>query len=482
MPQFIGRSGELKTMEEEYARDGGFIVVYGRRRVGKTTLIKEFIKGKKALYFLATEEIETNNMRDFAAQIGGFIGDETMRNAIYKNWQDLFQRFADFEPGEKKVLVIDELPYLAKVNPAFASILQKAWDERLKGQNVMLILCGSLISMMKKTALNYDSPLYGRRTAQIRLLPLSFSEVYSASGGSFAAAAEKYAITGGVPKYLEFFGADRPLRDEIARAILSKNGFMYEEPSFLLKEEVREPANYFSIIRTMAAGNRKIGHIAGLLEISPTKLIPYMKTLIDLGFVEKRLPVTERDAEKSRKGLYFISDNFMRFWFKYVYPFRGELELDNMETVLERLDNDFIASFAALAYEDMCKDIFARLCAAKRIPFTPSRIGSYWQSGAQSQDAQIDVMAVDNSRKAVFAGECKYREKAVDADVYFGLKAKVERFRPLAKSFAGYTFIYGVFSKSGFTKRLLDVAAQNGGLFLINEAELAASARGSMPE
>jgi AAA+ ATPase superfamily predicted ATPase len=472
MSQFIGRVGELKTLEEEYARDDGFVVIYGRRRVGKTTLIKEFIKGKKALYFLATEETETNVVRDFAARVGGFIGDETLRNANYRNWHDLFRRFADYKPDEKKVLIIDEMPYLVKVNPAFASVLQKAWDERLKNQNVMLIVCGSLIGMMKKTALNYDSPLYGRRTAQIRLMPLRFSEIYAVSGDSFAVAAEKYAITGGVPKYFEFFDAARSLRDEIARTILSKNGFLYEEPSFLLKEEVREPVNYFSIVRTMAAGNHKIGNIAGLLELSPGKLTPYMKTLIDLGFVEKRLPVTEKNAEKSRKGLYFISDNFMRFWFKYVYPFRGELELDNTEIVFEQLDRNFVSSFVALAYEDICRDIFARLCAAKRIPFTPSKIGSYWQSDLQKQAAQIDVTAVDNSHKTVFAGECKYRDKEVDADVYFELKAKTERSAALKKVFAGHKFIYGVFSKSGFTKRLLDVAEQNEGLFLINEAEL----------
>ena len=288
MSQFIGRSTELNTLEEEYARNGGFVVIYGRRRVGKTTLIKEFIKGKKALYFLATEEIEANNIRDFAAQVGGFIGDKTMKNANYRNWQDLFSKFADYKPDEKKILIIDELPYLVKVNPAFVSVLQKVWDEQLENQNVMLILCGSLISMMKKIALNYDSPLYGRRTAQIRLMPMSFSEIHSIDGGSFAAAAEKYAVTGGVPKYFEFFDGTLSMREEIARTILSKNGFLYEEPSFLLKEEVREPVNYFSIIRTMAAGNHKIGNIASLLELSPTKLIPYMRTLMDLGFVEKR--------------------------------------------------------------------------------------------------------------------------------------------------------------------------------------------------
>jgi len=197
-----------------------------------------------------------------------------------------------------------------------------------------------------------------------------------------------------------------------------------------------------------------------------------MKTLIDLGFVEKRLPITENNAEKSRKGLYFMSDNFMRFWFRYVYPFRGELELDNMEIVIERLDNDFIPGFTASAYEDICKDIFAQLCASKRIPFMPSKIGSWWRHDIRSGDKQIDVMAVDNINKVVFAGECKYSSKAVDAVVYFNLKSKIEDSADLKKVFDGYDFIYGVFSKSGFTKRMLDVARSNESLYLTNETEL----------
>ena len=473
MEQFIGRDSELNTLEEEYARGSGFVVIYGRRRIGKTTLIKEFIKGKKALYFLATEELEMNNIKDFAARIGEFIGDRTLRNANYKNWQDLFQKISDYNPKEKKILVIDELPYLVKVNPAFVSILQKAWDEQLKNKNIMLILCGSLISMMKKVALSYDSPLYGRRTSQIRLMPLGFSELYRYNGGSFSDAVEKYAVTGGVPKYFEFFSETGTLRENIDRTILSKNGFLYEEPSFLLKEDVREPVTYFSIIRAIAGGNHKVGNIASLLELSATFLSPYIKTLIDLGFLEKRLPVTEKNVEKARKGLYFISDNFMRFWFRYVYPYRGELELDNKAIVHEQLDKDFISYFVALTYEDICKDIFKQICKAGIISFTPTIIGAFWRNDAHSGDTQIDVMSVDNSHKSVFAGECKYRGKEIDYDVYAHLRDKTERSDALRKAFPGYKFLYGIFSKSGFTRALLKEARENKELILINEAGLA---------
>ena len=200
---FIGRTSELATLNAELERGSGFVVIYGRRRVGKTTLIKEFIKDKRAFYFLATTESEAQSMKRFAGVLSRTTKNPMLSKVTFTDWLDLFQVVADDHPDEKKVLVIDEFPYLVKTNPDFPSILQNAWDEVLKDHNVMLILCGSLISMMKKHALAYDSPLYGRRTAQIRLMPLQFTDVYAAQNLSFEQAVEQYAITGGVPKYME---------------------------------------------------------------------------------------------------------------------------------------------------------------------------------------------------------------------------------------------------------------------------------------
>ena len=233
------------------------------------------------------------------------------------------------------MLVIDEFPHLVKSNPAFPSILQNAWDEILKDSNVMLILCGSLIGMMQKYALSYDSPLYGRRTAQIRLAPLPFPDVYAAQNLSFEQAVEQYAITGGVPKYMEFFQTDEPLVEQIRRVVLSKNGFLYEEPDFLLNEEVQTPINYFSVLKAISDGNHKLNKIGMTMEQDTSAITPYLKTLIDLGFVIKNIPITEKNPERSRKSLYYVSDNFIRFWFRYVYPFKGELELDNQQIVLD---------------------------------------------------------------------------------------------------------------------------------------------------
>ena len=469
--KFIGREDELLRLNNEYVNDSSFVVIYGRRRVGKTTLIKEFIKNKTAFYFLATEEIESQSLKRMAGVIARQTNNSLLQKAVFTDWLDLFQTIADYEAGKKKVLVIDEFPYLVKTNPAFPSILQNAWDEILKEKNVMLILSGSFIGMMQKYALSYDSPLYGRRTSQIRLTPLPFTDIYSATDLTFDKAVEQYSVTGGIPKYLEFFENNHELMYELKKNVLSKSGFLYEEPFFLLKSEAMTAVNYFSIIKVIADGNHKLGKIAGFLGQESSALTPYISTLVESGFVEKRTPITEKYPKKSRKGLYFIVDNFIRFWFRYVYPYKGELELDNIQIVVDEINKDFSTKFVAFVYEDICKEIFATLCKNGKILFSPSRIGSYWLNDYDS-DTEIDVMSIDSKNKRIFAGECKYHIKPVDAPVYFDLKEKITNSNEIRKTFPGYDIIYGIFSKSGFTQRLMDIAKENQGLFLINNYDV----------
>jgi AAA+ ATPase superfamily predicted ATPase len=466
--EFIGRKNELAKLNEEYAKDSSFVVVYGRRRVGKTTLIKEFLKGKTSFYFLATEEVEQQSMMRLAGVVARTTGNSLLEKAVFTDWLDLFRVIAEYNPSEKKVLVIDEFPYLVKANPAFPSILQHAWDEVMKDSNVMLILSGSFIGMMQKYALSYDSPLYGRRTAQMKLAPLTFTEVYAAQNFKFEKAVEQYSVTGGVPKYLEFFDDKRSLNEQLKENVFSKSGFLYEEPNFLLKSEAMTAVNYFSIIKTIADGNHKIGKIAGVLKQETPTLTPYLSTLVELGFLEKQTPVTEKNPEKSRKSLYFIADNFIRFWFHYVYPYKGELELDNMQIVLDEMKKDFTQKFVAFSYEDICRDIFKNLCRTGSIKFTPSLIGSYWKNDSWD-DTQIDVMAVDRQKSCLFVGECKYHNKPVEQSVYFELKDKVAASADIRKSFPEYDVIYGIFSKSGFDSRLKELAKETPNLVLINE-------------
>ena len=461
--QFIGREQELAALEKEYKRSGGFVVVYGRRRVGKTTLIKEFIKDKNALYFLANEESDRQNLNKFTEKLADFTQQPHLSGSRLENWLSAFRMLTAFQPQEKKVLVIDEFQYLVSGNAAYPSIFQEAWDEILKDGNVMVILCGSHISMMTSKVLSRSSPLYGRRTAQIRLQPLRFAEFRKAfPDKTFPELTELYAVTGGVPKYIEFFDNEDALWDNVSDVILAKSGFLYEEPIFLLEKEVRETINYFSIMKAISCGNHKLSKIAGLLEQPTTSISPYLATLGELFLVEKRVPVTEQNPEKSRKGLYYICDYFIDFWFRFVYPYRGELEMDNIGYVLKKIQSSFIENHVSYVFEAISWELFAAYCTSGQTDFVPSKIGSYWNGSTE-----IDVVSVDHEHDCVFAGECKYYDKPVPVDVYFDLQKKSSN----VPEFCGKKIIYGIFSKSGFEQRLLDAAKENPDLYLFDQGE-----------
>lgn len=300
---FIGRERELEDLELEYQRGKSFVVLYGRRRIGKTALIKKFIENKEALYFLATEEAEIQSMKRFAYALSEFSQQEFLKNANFNDWLELFKIFANLNSNKTKILIIDEFQYLVNSNPAFTSIFQKIWDEILAEQNIMLIICGSYINMMTREILAEKSPLYGRRTMQIKLAPLSFLEIQRANPQkSFIELVEEYGITGGVPKYMEFFANNNSLIENIKHTILNKNGFLYDEPAFLLNKEVKEPLNYYSIMKVIAQENHKLAEISAALQITSSKLSPYLETLRELYLVKKLVPISEKNPEKSRKS------------------------------------------------------------------------------------------------------------------------------------------------------------------------------------
>ena len=463
--EFIGRTKELSDLEQEYNNSHSFVVIYGRRRIGKTALIQEFIKDKPALYFLATEESEPQSMKRFALTLSEFANQEFIAKANFDDWIELFKLFAAVPSKNTKVLVLDEFQYMVNTNPAFTSIFQKAWDEVLSKQDIMVIICGSYINMMTKQVLAENSPLYGRRTSQIRLAPLPFFDVRQYyHNKSFSDVVELYSVTGGVPKYLEFFDNKNSLMDNISRVILNKNGFLYEEPAFLLNKEVKEPVNYYSVMKAIAQNNHKLSEIASAMSTEGNKLSPYLETLQGLYLLEKHVPVTEKNPKKSRKGLYFIRDIFIRFWFMFVFPYKGELELDNLNFVQDKLKSNFIDNHVAFVYEEICRNIFAELCRCKEIDFIPSRIGAYW-----NKNEEIDLVAIDESHKRMFAAECKYYkdDKPVDVNVYAKLVEKCQ-----VDDFKGYDLTYGIFSKSGFTKHLRDIAKENKKLILIDECSV----------
>lgn len=463
MKQFVDRELEMETLQNEYERDGSALVVlYGRRRVGKTTLISEFIKDKKALFFLASEEAEAQNRNAFKEKVAEFIDSDLLRSADIKNWDVLFKAIMDTPFESKPVIVLDEFQYLGKANPAFPSIFQRIWEEILKDKSVMVILCGSLISMMESQTLAYGSPLYGRRTAQIRLKQIPFGYYHEFfPNKSRRELIEMYAVTGGVPKYIELFSESKDIYSAIQKCVLNRSGYLYDEPHFLLQQEVSEVGSYFSIIKAIAAGNSKLSAISSILEIKSTSLTKYLKTLIDLDILEREVPITEENAEKSKKGLYKIKDNYLRFWFAFVYPNMSFIESGHSRIVMNKIRNSLVKNHIAFVYEDVCKERMWDLNGEGAWPFNFTKIGRYWDS-----KDEIDIVALDPEGKNLILGECKYWAEPVGVSVLRDLEAKTDS---VAWERDNRKVWYVLFSASGFTDELIKEAESRTDLVLCAE-------------
>ncbi|MCL2149176.1 MAG: ATP-binding protein, partial [Methanomassiliicoccaceae archaeon] len=447
---FIGRSRELGLLEKEHGRRRALVLITGRRRVGKTRLIKEFIEGKDALYFLATEQNERLMLNDFSDAISRYSG---RVQGEYRNWRDAFSAFAGSIEG-KKILVLDEFQNLAGLNGSFLSVLQDIWDGPMSSEEVMLIVCGSHISVMESLDKDVGSPLYGRFTRHITLQPLSFEEVYD--GGDYVEALERYAVLGGVPRYMELFD-DAPLRENIEANVMDPSSMMFDDPRVLLGGEVKEPASYMSVLKAVAAGNRRISSISSALQVPATTLNPYLKRLIDIRLVRRSVPVTENDPEKSKSGLYSIDDMYTAFWFRFVHPYSSELSLGHSGWAMSEYDRRFVEDHVSFVFESVCRDSVRGM--GGQIGFVPIKVGSYWD-----KNTEIDVVALNTAEKKAFVAECKYhRNTPVSHHVLRGLRGKCATLRELE----GYDVVFGLFSVSGFDDRLL----REEGIVLVDRGE-----------
>ena len=465
MNRFIDRERELETLEREYARrDSSLVILYGRRRVGKTTLISQFIKDKNALFFLATEEAEAQNRKAFQEKVADFLDSELLRNTSVSSWDVLFQTIMSYAFERKPIIVLDEFQYIGRANPSFPSIFQRIWEEQLKGHSVMVILCGSLISMMESQTLSYQSPLYGRRTAQIRLGQIPFQH-YRAffPGMSRKALIDRYAVTGGVPKYIEEFSDCEDLFQGIQDRILNRSGYLYDEPQFLLRQEVSEVGSYFSIIRAIAAGNRKLSAISSTLAVKSTNLTKYLKTLIDLDILVREVPVTETNPAKSKRGLYQIKDNYIRFWFAFIYPNMSLIESGNSQIVMDKLRRSLVLNHTAFVYEDVCRERMWELNRSGAWPFYFAKVGRYWDA-----HTEIDIAALDPEGKNLILGECKYWREPVGTRVLYELEQKAQGVTWEQRQRRVW---YILFSTGGFSEELQGLAAQRSDLLLVDDSD-----------
>lgn len=461
MERFVDREEEMKALTMEYQRpESSLVIIYGRRRVGKTTLISEFINDKNALYYLVTEEQEVQNRKNFKDIAADFINSPLLKNASLDNWDAIFRELVSHKSESKKVIVLDEFQYLGKYNTAFPSIFQRIWDVILKNAGIMVILCGSLISMMEAQTLNYNSPLYGRRTGQIRLGQIPFRyyhEFYP--GKDRRQLIECYSVTGGVPKYIELFRECGDIYEAIQNNVLNRSSFLYDEPNFLLQREVSELGSYFSLIKTIAAGNQKLSKIAAALEQKQTGITKYLKTLINLDIIEREVPVTEENPEKSKRGLYKLKDNFLSFWFRFIFPNSSYIESGNSELALSKIRQNLNDGHISYVYEDVCQSDMWQLNQKETWPFHFSKIGRWWD-----KNNEIDIVALDPDGKNMILGECKYWKDVVGVNVLTVLEGKAEL---VDWNLSERKIWYVLFSINGFSDDLVQLASKRDDLLLL---------------
>ena len=456
---FLNREPELSELDRLYRSERAELyVLYGRRRVGKTELLREFCKDKPHLFFVSTLSSDSHQLASFSQQIWAYTHSQVSEGFTFPSWEAAFRGLIEL-PG-RPVVVQDEFTYLISGNKAIPSILQKVWDEGLKNSRVFLILCGSYVGMMEREVLAYRAPLYGRRTASRYLQPVdlpSAAEFFPSY--SPVQQIEAWSVLGGMPYYLQVFSDSVGLYTNIRRHILDNQGRLYNEPRLVLMEELREPRNYFAIMRAIAQGRTRLNEIAQASGVgNGSKTARYLSILQELRLVSRRVPATERQPEKSKKGIYEFTDPFLRFWFRYVHPNIGSLELGLAEAVLAERVRPTFAAFAGRAFEEAARDYVARLARGKALRFVPDRIGSWWD-----RQAEIDVMAVGENEKAILLGECKWSSRPLGIRTLQDLQSKA---RALPDVYQRMHVSYALFSKRGFTNELRKLARQQGVLLV----------------
>lgn len=444
---FIDREAELQfLLERKGSKKAELIVVYGRRRVGKTELLKEAFKKEKAIFFVADLGADQDQRRRFSEAVGGLYPSPLLQSEKPPEWDALLRYIVDLAKRERVTLILDEFPYLCSSQPALPSILQRIWDEIGKNSRLYLILCGSFVSFMEREILGHKSPLYGRRTGQLWVQPLALNTVKGFFPGySTEDRISAYAILGGVPAYLMQFSDHVSVARNIERQILSPTAFLYDEVRFILMEELRDPKLYLSILQSIALGNTRLNDIVQRTGIERGPVSKYLSVLQELRLIEREIPVTERHPEKSRKGIYRLSDNFFRFWFRFVLPYRSRLTAGGERRVMDREILPQLDNFIGQGFDKICAEMFGYLVARGDIEMNFDAAGRWWGG-----NEEIDLVAIEGD-SPVFTAECKWSRKPIGIDILRDLKRKVSLLAPGAQA---SPVRLGLFARTGFTKEI----------------------------
>ena len=417
---FVNRLRELESLARALPEQGArLFVLYGRRRVGKTELLKKFFSQSDRPYVMFTGDLgsSTAHVRGLSRRLGEVWGDPFLLRQRLSDWRSLIDYVDGFD--QPLDLVLDEFPYLCEAEPALPSLLQNVWDASWRQRPVRLVLSGSSVGFMEREVLGERSPLFGRRTGQMRLDPMDFwSSRLFLEAQQPAAQVEFFACFGGTPAYLEKLNPAASLRVNIQDLVLDRVAYLYDEPRLLLTQELREPRNYFAILASVAGGNTRLNDIVQDCGLDRGMVSRYLDTLIGLELVEREVPITEKDPSRSRRGLYALQDPYFRFWFRFVLPNLSDLVLlDNREAIFERYVNSDLDHFVSPVFEKLCRDWIRRRAAAGQLDLRSPKVGRWW-------DGHNEIDAVAYDEKTLLLGECKWSRHPVGPSVLRTLESR----------------------------------------------------------
>lgn len=448
---FYNRRNELKRLNGRFnSEQAELLIVYGRRRVGKTVLLQQFVIDKPHIYFLADFSSEKEQLTQFSERIRQFSHDSALLDNPFTNWNALFAYLKQLSIKERLIVIIDEYPYLQSSNRAITSIIQKVWDENLKDSSVFFVLCGSYVSFMENELLAYKSPLYGRRTGQFFIEPLHFYQAKDFfQGYSLVDTVRAFGILGGIPAYLRQFNVKKTIEENIENAFLFSDSYLFNEARFLLMEELREPRNYFSILKAIAFGATRINEIVQRSGLDRGVVVKYLDVLRNLRIVNREIPVTEKHPEKSRKGIYRIQDNYFQFWFRFIMPNQSYIAENQQKMLLKNQIMPYLDQFLGKAFEQICITFLKQVNFKNKLPFQIHKIGNFWKG-----NTEIDIVAFDANNENVLLAECKWSSKRVGTNILDDLIRKTSI---LQQEISGKNIYYALFSRSGFTPDLVEL-------------------------
>ncbi len=450
---FIGRERELASLKEFYDKDGiGMTVIYGRRRIGKSTLIAEFVKDKKTIFYTATKVGKTRNLELFSRQVVDLFM-PGMENISFGTLEAVFD-FIDKNIGDEKiVLVIDELPYWAEKDEALLSVLQKYIDTVWNDKNLKIILCGSALSFMEKKVLSEKSPLFGRRTSQIKLEAFNYLDAakfvpnYSNKDKAIC-----YGITGGVAKYLSMIDSNKSIDENIVRLFFRTDGYLYDETRNLLTQEFSDISLVNNIVEQIASGENALNIIAAKIGEKAQTVLYSLEKLRNMGLIEKKKCIT--DEKNKKKTQYDLKDYMFKFWYEFIPKATSVIEMGQGEIYYTKVVKPVLHSFMGSIFEEMCRHYTLMKGITGEYGCFVTSVGTWWgvenitekDGEVRAQSADIDVVALSEVDKKAVVGECKFKNEKIDKGIYDTL---IRRSKLVSAKYKVSKYIF--FSLSGYT-------------------------------